>query len=288
MGAYWKPSGKKAPAKKNSGKGVLPSHADLDNSGYKVMKIKVPKPDSRDGEFHTRTIVVRREEKEDSVIKRKGNIVDQNEDVLLNNMEKRNDELDEKYKEVLEAKAKAARRLNDPSKKINHGLIDYGKYKKNFYIEVPEIARLTEEQVTMLRKSLDNLKALGKDVPNPIRAWSQCGLRNKFLNVIKRNNWEIPTAIQAQGIPAVMSGRDVIGIAKTGSGKTLAFLLPLMRHVENQPPIGEEDGPIAIILTPTRELALQITKDAKQFAQKVNLRVSCIYGGTAISEQSLN
>ena len=59
-----------------------------------------------------------------------------------------------------------------------------------------------------------------------------------------RNNFEKPTPIQSQAIPAVMSGRDLIGIAKTGSGKTLAFLVPLFRHILDQPPLDENDGPI--------------------------------------------
>lgn len=59
-----------------------------------------------------------------------------------------------------------------------------------------------------------------------------------------RNDYAKPTPIQAQAIPAIMSGRDVIGIAKTGSGKTLAFLVPLFRHVLDQPELDELDGPI--------------------------------------------
>lgn len=55
-----------------------------------------------------------------------------------------------------------------------------------------------------------------------------------------------------------MRGRDVIGIAKTGSGKTLAFLLPMFRHVVDQPPLEDTEGPIALIMTPTRELCMQI------------------------------
>jgi len=56
--------------------------------------------------------------------------------------------------------------------------------------------------------------------------------------------FEKPTPIQAQAMPAIMSGRDVIGIAKTGSGKTLAYLLPMLRHILDQPPIQPGDGPI--------------------------------------------
>lgn len=63
-----------------------------------------------------------------------------------------------------------------------------------------------------------------------------------------RHNYERPTPIQAQAIPAVMSGRDLIGIAKTGSGKTLAFVLPMLRHILDQPPIEEGDGPVGMFI----------------------------------------
>ena len=65
----------------------------------------------------------------------------------------------------------------------------------------------------------------------PVQTWVQCGISHKELQVIKKMNFEKPTPIQAQAIPCIMSGRDVIGIAKTGSGKTLGFLLPLFRFV---------------------------------------------------------
>lgn len=61
---------------------------------------------------------------------------------------------------------------------------------------------------------------------------------------IPRHSYEKPTPIQAQAIPAVMSGRDLIGIAKTGSGKTIAFLLPMFRHIMDQRPLEESEGPI--------------------------------------------
>ena len=70
-----------------------------------------------------------------------------------------------------------------------------------------------------------------------------------------------------------MSGRDVIGVAKTGSGKTIAFLLPLFRHIKDQRPIEQMEGPMAIVMTPTRELAVQIHRDCKPFLKVLNLRV---------------
>lgn len=64
--------------------------------------------------------------------------------------------------------------------------------------------------------------------------------------------------IQAQALPAIMSGRDVIGIAKTGSGKTLAYVLPALRHIKDQPPLAQGDGPVALVMAPTRELVQQV------------------------------
>ena len=94
------------------------------------------------------------------------------------------------------------------------------------------------------------------------------------LEVIKRLGYEEPSSIQAQAIPAIMSGRDVIGVAKTGSGKTIAFLLPLLRHINDQPALEPGDGPMAVIMTPTRELALQIVKEFKPFAKVMGITVS--------------
>ena len=105
------------------------------------------------------------------------------------------------------------------------------------------------------------------------------------MNSLKRQNYEKPTPIQAQAIPVIMSGRDMIGIAKTGSGKTLAFLLPMFRHIADQEPLEEGDGPIAVIMTPTRELCLQIGKECRKFTKAIDARAVCVYGGTGISEQ---
>lgn len=68
-----------------------------------------------------------------------------------------------------------------------------------------------------------------------------------YINIspfILRHGYEKPTPIQAQAIPAIMNGRDLIGIAKTGSGKTIAFLLPMFRHIMDQRPLEEGEGPI--------------------------------------------
>ncbi|KAI5288209.1 pre-mRNA processing RNA-helicase, partial [Ascosphaera atra] len=82
-----------------------------------------------------------------------------------------------------------------------------------------------------------------------------------------------------------MSGRDVIGVAKTGSGKTIAFLLPMFRHIKDQRPLENLEGPVGLVMTPTRELATQIHKDCKPFLKALNLRAVCAYGGAPIKDQ---
>jgi len=75
------------------------------------------------------------------------------------------------------------------------------------------------------------------------------------MEQIKRAGYQTPTSIQAQTFPIVMSGHDFIGIANTGSGKTLAFLIPAIIHIKEQPERSKNEGPVAVILAPTRELA---------------------------------
>uniref|UniRef100_A0A3Q2YXD4 RNA helicase n=1 Tax=Hippocampus comes TaxID=109280 RepID=A0A3Q2YXD4_HIPCM len=168
---------------------------------------------------------------------------------------------------------------------VDHGKIQYEPYRKNFYVEVPDLARMSPEEVNTYRMELEGITVKGKGCPKPIKTWVQCGVSMKILNALKKSSYEKPTPIQAQAIPAIMSGRDLIGIAKTGSGKTIAFLLPMFRHIMDQRPLEEAEGPISVIMTPTRELALQITKECKKFSKSLGLRVVCVYGGTGISEQ---
>lgn len=176
---------------------------------------------------------------------------------------------------------KTTKRLNQLSTKE----VTYMPFRKNFYVEVPELSRLSDEGVKELRMSLENIKVVGKSCPKPITCWAHCGLSRKVMEVLKKLKFSSPTPIQAQAIPAIMSGRDVIGIAKTGCGKTLSFLLPMFRHILDQPKLERGDGPIAVVITPTRELATQICDDAQKFTRVLGLRVVAIYGGPNISEQ---
>lgn len=210
--------------------------------------------------------------------KKKGELMEQNIDALEYSSEEEAEDLQTTMNNLQANKAKKPATVSIDD-------LSYAPFRKNFYIEVPELAKMTAGEVEALRAELEGIKVRGKGCPKPIKNWAQCGVSKKVLELLKKHGFEKPTPIQAQAIPAVMSGRDLIGIAKTGSGKTLAFLLPMFRHILDQPPLEDDDGPIAVIMTPTRELAMQITKDCKKFTKSLGLRVVCVYGGTGISEQ---
>jgi ATP-dependent RNA helicase DDX5/DBP2 len=84
--------------------------------------------------------------------------------------------------------------------------------------------------------------------------------RRYVLNEVLKAGFKDPTPIQAQGWPMALSGRDMIGIAQTGSGKTLAYLLPAVVHINAQPELARGDGPVVLVLAPTRELAVQVRR----------------------------
>lgn len=208
----------------------------------------------------------------------KGEMMEQNQDGLEYSSE-------EEIEDIKDTAANLANKHKKELAKIDHSGMNYMPFRKNFYVEVPELAKMTATDVDAYKVELEGIQVKGKGCPKPIKTWAHCGVSKKEMDVLKRLGFEKPTPIQCQAIPAVMSGRDLIGIAKTGSGKTIAFILPMFRHILDQPQLGDGDGPVAIIMTPTRELCMQIGKDIKKFSKSLNLRVVCVYGGTGISEQ---
>ncbi|KAL0318565.1 UNVERIFIED_CONTAM: DEAD-box ATP-dependent RNA helicase 30 [Sesamum angustifolium] len=151
-------------------------------------------------------------------------------------------------------------------------------FKKDFYVESPSVRAMTEQEVMMYRARRD-ITIEGHDVPKPIRMFQEANFPDYFLEVFARLGFVEPTPIQSQGWPMALRGRDLIGIAETGSGKTLAYLLPAFVHVSAQPRLVQGEGPIALVLAPTRELAVQIQEEAVKFGSYANIRSTCIYGG---------
>ncbi|RMY75635.1 hypothetical protein D0864_09799 [Hortaea werneckii] len=181
--------------------------------------------------------------------------------------------------------ALAAKRKKKDIPTVNHEKVEYEPFRKSFYSEPVELAEMSKEDLDILRADLDNITVRGKEPPKPILKWSQGGFGAQMLDVIRDMGFEKPTPIQSQTLPAIMSGRDTIGIAKTGSGKTVAYLLPMFRHIKDQRPLEKLDGPIGIVLAPTRELATQIHRDCKPYLKALNLRAVCAYGGAPIKDQ---
>ncbi|KXS19921.1 P-loop containing nucleoside triphosphate hydrolase protein [Gonapodya prolifera JEL478] len=180
-------------------------------------------------------------------------------------------------------RAKAVRKDLVP---VDHSTITYEPFRKDFFIEPDEVGQLTADEVEIIRLELEGIKIRGQACPKPIRKWTQFGLPPGVLEVIRKHlKFEKPSPIQAQAMPAIMAGRDVIGVAKTGSGKTLAFVLPMLRHIKDQRAVNLGEGPVGLIMTPTRELAVQIHREMRPFARVLGLRTVCAYGGAPIKDQ---
>lgn len=157
-------------------------------------------------------------------------------------------------------------------KSVDHSKIDYIPVRKNLYVVPRSVASLTEEQI-IERKAKWKIRVRGRGAPAPVESFEECGLSERILSILEKMKIYKPYAIQAMCLPCIMAGRDVIGIAKTGSGKTLAYLLPMLRHISDQPPLGSnESGPIGLVLAPARELAVQIHHVCKVFTKQLGLK----------------
>ena len=110
--------------------------------------------------------------------------------------------------------------------------------------------------------------------------FSALGIRPELTQFLKTTGITRPTPIQAQAIPILLAGKDVIAQAQTGTGKTLAFLLPILEKIKISAPHVQ-----ALIITPTRELTLQITAEAAKLANILGINVLSVHGGKAVDEQ---
>lgn len=170
-------------------------------------------------------------------------------------------------------------------KSVDHSSVEYIPIRKNLYICPRSLAGMSEEDVADFRAKL-GVKVRGRGAPVPVRTFTECGLSERIMAILAKQNIYEPFPIQAQCLPCIMAGRDVIGIAKTGSGKTLAYLLPMLRHIGDQPELApHESGPIGLILCPARELAVQIHHVTKSFCKHLGLKSTSIYGGAGVAEQ---
>lgn len=151
------------------------------------------------------------------------------------------------------------------------------------------IRRLQNEQIeeVMARLNVDvHITPGTPPAPAPVESFEDMCLNPSIMKDIIFHDYSTPTPIQAQAMPVALSGRDLLGCAETGSGKTAAFSIPMIQHCLAQPPIRHGDGPLALVLAPTRELAQQIEKEVKAFSRSLeSFRTAIVVGGTNISEQ---
>uniref|UniRef100_A0A8D2D6J1 Probable ATP-dependent RNA helicase DDX59 n=1 Tax=Sciurus vulgaris TaxID=55149 RepID=A0A8D2D6J1_SCIVU len=148
------------------------------------------------------------------------------------------------------------------------------------YKEHPFILNLREDQIENLKQQL-GISVQGQEVTRPIIDFEHCGFPEALNHNLKKSGYEVPTPIQMQMIPVGLLGRDILASADTGSGKTAAFLLPVIIRA-----LFESRTPSALVLTPTRELAVQIERQAKELMSGLpHMKTVLLVGGLPLPPQ---
>ena len=156
------------------------------------------------------------------------------------------------------------------------------------YRESANTASMSSQDVKDLREA-HKIHVEGKHPPRPIVSFEDCGLPAKMLTNLADRGFARPRSVQMQSVPAGLSGRDMVISAETGSGKTAGFLVPILTHAYglSQSFAATMQGPYALVLTPTRELAMQIEQVAKDIVQGMpNMRTALLVGGQAMASQA--
>jgi len=157
-------------------------------------------------------------------------------------------------------------------------------FEKDFYIEHPDVSKRPTNEADAWRAS-KQIVVVGEGVPKPCLTFEEASMPEYVLSEVLKQGFDRPTPIQSQGWPMALKGRNMVGISATGSGKTLAFLLPAMIHINAQQYLKPGDGPIVLVLAPTRELAVQIKEECDKFGSSSQIKNTVVYGGVPKSRQ---
>ncbi len=149
--------------------------------------------------------------------------------------------------------------------------------QRNFYMEHPAVAALDEREVAAWRRT-HHIEVTGR-APKPVRTFIEAAFPEFITAELEAAGFRAPTSIQMQAWPIALSGSDLIGLANTGSGKTLSFVLPALVHIVAQDHLQAGDGPVALVLAPTRELAVQIKAECDRFGASSGVSSTAVYGG---------
>src|SRR5690242_18258106 len=121
-----------------------------------------------------------------------------------------------------------------------------------------------------------------------MQSFDELGLRPEIMRAVTEAGYTTPTPIQAQAIPEILAGRDIMGGAQTGTGKTAGFGLPILHKLApyaNSSPSPARHPVRALIVAPTRELAIQVEESIREYGKHTNLRSTCVFGGVDIRQQ---
>ena len=116
--------------------------------------------------------------------------------------------------------------------------------------------------------------------------FSDLGLAEPLIRALEAKGYSDPTPIQSQAIPALLQGRDLLGIAQTGTGKTAAFALPSLHRLAADPKARSNASCRMLVMSPTRELAAQIAENMRGYAKYLSLSVQCVFGGLPVNKQA--
>lgn len=158
-------------------------------------------------------------------------------------------------------------------------------FEKNFYMEHPAVTKRDDNFSEQWRRQQE-ITVIGRGVPKPVLTFEEASMPEYVQKEVLKQGFLKPSPIQSQGWPMALLGRDMIGISATGSGKTLAFLLPAMIHINAQPYLNRGDGPIVLVVAPTRELAMQIKQECDKFGASSEIKNTVVYGGVPKQTQT--
>ncbi|RUS72743.1 hypothetical protein EGW08_019493 [Elysia chlorotica] len=155
---------------------------------------------------------------------------------------------------------------------------DLPPIEKNFYVESQRVSEQSEADVGAFYDN-HNITVSKGERPLPISEFTSANFPEKVCDRLARTGWAQPTPIQSLGWPLALSGKNMVAIAQTGSGKTLGFILPALIHIKHQRQVAKGEGPIVLVLAPTRELAQQIKSVTVEYGRLLGIRSCAVFGG---------
>ncbi|KAK3243393.1 hypothetical protein CYMTET_46951, partial [Cymbomonas tetramitiformis] len=151
------------------------------------------------------------------------------------------------------------------------------------------VASATDTMTDEEYRKKHEIAVIGDTVPTLHRQFSDTPFPESVIKAFTEHGFSNPSPIQAQSWPIALTGRDCLSIAKTGSGKTCGYLLPAFMEIKKtnfaQRKASDKDGPYALVMAPTRELAIQIQEEAEKFGKPCGVRSIAVYGGASKGPQ---